>query len=385
MREYRKVDFCPEGAPDDVFNLWEGFYAENLEPTEDGDISKFMELVNIVAGCEYNAVASMTETREVKYVLDWMAQIFQKPGTKPKTALIFRGAPGTGKTSICSVVSYLMDGKIDDGKAALYYETGNAAQDVYGTFADAFERRKIVVINEASNEDSFQHFQRLLNMVCDERGIMVNKKFIQAFRIKNIAGMIFVSNKLVVVPITEDDRRFVVYEATNARRNNEQWFGDFWEWLTDTKLRAIYQFLMKRDISKVKWVDDRPLTNAYKQMKRSCLPECLKWFEYFIVEDFPGKSTIEGARLKAHYEQWATKAINSGKFGLHLKKILEKIDSLGGNNERYKNMMKKSARGPYTWTFDRQACFQWLQENSFTAADELLDANLSNMHPCNAW
>jgi len=59
MREYRKVDFCPDEdeASDDVFNLWEGFYAEKLEPTDDKDILKFMELVNIVARCDYNAVA----------------------------------------------------------------------------------------------------------------------------------------------------------------------------------------------------------------------------------------------------------------------------------------------------------------------------------------
>ena len=387
MREYRKIDFCPDDdeTPDDVYNLWEGFYAEKLEPTDDKDILKFMELVNIVAGCNYNPVAPFSETREVKYLLDWMAQIFQKPGTKPTTALIFRGAPGTGKTSICTVLSFLMDGKVMDGKEVLYYETGNAAQDVFGAFSDAFERRKVVVINEASSEDSFKHFQRLLNMVSDERGISVNKKFIQAFRIKNIAGMIFVSNKKVVVPITDDDRRFIVYEASTARRNDEKWFGDFWEWLTDTKLRAIYQFLMKRDISKVKWVSERPLTEAYKQMKRSCLPPRLKWFEYFITEDFPRKSTIPAERLRAHYERWDAKPIKPSEFGYLMKEIVAKIDEHNkSNNERYKNIVKKSARGPYDWTFDRQACFEWLQENAFTAAEELQDANVSNMHPCNA-
>jgi len=68
-----------------------------------------------------------------------------------------------------------------------------------------------------------------------------------------------------------------------------------------------------------------------------------------------------------------------------MKEIVAKIDEHNkSNNERYKNIVKKSARGPYNWTFDRQACFEWLQETAFTAAEELQDANLSNAHPCNA-
>ena len=40
--------------------------------------------------------------------------------------------------------------------------------------------------------------------------------------------------------------------------------------------RAIYDFLMKRDISQVDWDIDRPKTKAYIEMRNSSLSPCLK-------------------------------------------------------------------------------------------------------------
>ena len=122
-----------------------------------------------------------------------------------------------------------------------------------------------------------ENTQLLLGLIADTAGVQINKKGIDTYEVRNLAGTVMLSNDKVVVYVDETDRRYAIFETGEKYRNNQAWFADFETYmLKPENQRAIYDFLMKRDISQVDWDIDRPKTKAYIEMRNSSLSPCLK-------------------------------------------------------------------------------------------------------------
>ena len=102
MRQYAMRDFYPENCPERVFNTWRGYAVENIDPAlgAKGSSDKFVELVTVLTD------------GQPKYALDYYALLFQQPGTKPRTCLVYRGKPGCGKGVHLTSLEILM-GSVD--------------------------------------------------------------------------------------------------------------------------------------------------------------------------------------------------------------------------------------------------------------------------------
>ena len=126
------------------------------------------------------------------------------------------------------------------------------------------------------------------------------------YEVRNLAGTILMSNDKVVVFVDETDRRFVIFETGDKYRNDQVFFAAYEKYmLKPENQRAIYDFLMKRDISKVDWVKDRPRTKAYIEMVSSNLSPCLKWFAEFI-DNYPFEfhDQNHGMRRRENIHKW---------------------------------------------------------------------------------
>jgi hypothetical protein len=193
---------------------------------------------------------------------------------------VYRGKPGCGKGVHLTSLQILMG-------SDLYFETNKAQQDVFGNHATAFDCNKLVAMNESSMKYNAENKQILLSLITDTKGILINPKGVQSYKVRNLAGTIMMSNDEVVVYVDEDDRRFVVFKTGEKYRNDQVYFAEYEKYmLKPENQRAIYDFLMKRDISEVDWVKDRPKTKAYIKMRNSSLSPCLKWFVDFIDSIF---------------------------------------------------------------------------------------------------
>ena len=87
-QQFAGIGFYPGGEPDGHLNIWRGF---TVEPRE-GDWSLLRDHVwiNICNGNE----------RDFRWFMSWMAQIVQQPEKKLGTAVVLRGAKGTGKSKV---------------------------------------------------------------------------------------------------------------------------------------------------------------------------------------------------------------------------------------------------------------------------------------------
>lgn len=347
-RQFTKMDFCPENCPSDVYNLWEGYDVEEIDPKigKQGTIQPFLDLLD-----------ALTDG-ETKYALDYLTLLFKHPGQKPRTCLIFKGREGDGKGRLSATIQKLM------GKS-LFYETNDSSATVFGQFADAFDRTKLVVMNETQSKTNFAHESKLKSLITDEDGLRIDKKYHTPYVVANKAGIIMNTNDRVPVIVTEGGRRFVVYQ-TNPKYNNDQvFFSQYMDWLEDeANQRALYDFFLSRDVSQVDWVEDRPITRAYQQMRNSCLPQIVKWLVYLVVEDWPNTFGLEvsGRRLHEHFNRFSTsdQQVNSASFGLKMRRLLDDYD-LG------EELIQKITRNTGTfWRLDRLGLYEWLLEKGYT-------------------
>jgi len=356
-RQFRKMDFYPENCPEDVYNTWKPYDVECIDPElgKRGTIEPFVKLMNALTASEPD------------YAYDYFAFLFQHPNEKPRTCLVFKGGSGDGKGRMMQVFHTLM------GKH-LCYETNNSEQDVFGQYADAFDRTKLVIMNESNASANHKNEAKLKSYITDEDGLRVRRPYIHQYSIRNLAGVVLCTNDTVPLRVPVDDRRVALYHTSPTFRNDQAFFKNFMHWLDQPEnQRAVYDFLMARDLTGIDWVEDVPKTKAFLEVRNSCLPPVLKWLEYLVVDAFPksfeqditGRPNkfVKSSSLLSHFSSWNTREgrVSDASFGLKMKKCKEEFDipdtallGVHRNDGKY-------------WFVDRVCLYDWLVLRGFTS------------------
>lgn len=176
----------------------------------------------------------------------------------------------------------------------------------------------------------------------------------------------------MVVYVDETDRRYSIFETGEKYRNDQKYFADFETYmLKPENQRAIYDFLMKRDISQVDWVNDRPKTKAYIEMRNSNLSPCLKWYAEFIDNyPFEYNDFNHGRCLRGNIHRWRGDELCNKYptrkdkdpnlvFGGDMRRMIEKY-------EVPDDCLKKDKDNGVTWwTIDHQKSKKWLEDKEF--------------------
>ena len=343
-----KLDFLPGGAPQNVYNLWKGYQVEKVPPGQ-GDIEPFLKLTQALTGGASD------------YLLKWLARLFQKPGEKPITAPLHLSDQGTGKNSYYEFIGDIMGNE-------LFFETANADNDIFGRFSTAFEKRKLVLVDEAAGDTNFANNSKLKALVTNTT-VQVERKGIQGVTIMNVAGVVFLTNSKFPVRVEDSDRRFFAYECLNTYSKDKA-FWDSWHKSWSKKpenQRAVFDYLMSIDISKVDWIADRPHTQVYQDMRQNCLPQEVKWLVH-LIEEFPAEwvnKPIKNTDLFDSYARFvpAKYEPSNKSFGRTIATLIKKKGLVGLEKDRNTAGM--------VWNINRNAVFEWLEANKYTSLTEL--------------
>lgn len=332
-RSYGKIDFYPppQQTPNRVYNSFTPFDIEMTpSPDTEGDCPEILEHIRSLVNYDDDCA---------KYVLAYLAHMVQKPGEIPKVALVFKSKEGAGKSSFFEKIGKVLLG-------SRYYLQTDDIDKIVGRFS--MIRDKILVCkDEMSGKDGYANVESLKHLITEET-MTIEKKGIDGETIHNYIRLLFFTNNDTPLKISESDRRYAVFEASDKYIGNVSYFKNLHAKLSDkVYMRRFYDALMSLDISDWNASADRPQTDIYKEMKMANIPPLKRFMRQYIEErvwsdasstggmdDNPRTELIEvlGADLYKEMRRWCCRTriaigrdgettISITKFGRDLKKL----------------------------------------------------------------
>jgi hypothetical protein len=241
-KTYLSIEFAPgKKLPSDVYNLWRGY----AYIPKQGDWSLLKgHILNII--CSGNSVL-------FEYVMDWMADLIQLRD-KPGVAIVIIGKKGTGKGVFVTCLGKLL-GSHFTHLVHSHHLTGN--------FNTHLKDALLIFADEAVWGGNKQAESVLKGMITEELQ-MIEPKGVNCFAVKSYARIIIASNSDWVVPTSEDERRYLVLNVSDAERGHEEYFAAIIKQMGSGGYNAMLDELLNRDLTG-KNLRNAPRTEALAQ------------------------------------------------------------------------------------------------------------------------
>ena len=210
------------------FNQWKGF---NYKNTGEYDSSKIKKWLNLI-----HDIWADGDDDTYEYILNWFAQILQKPYSKNKVCLVLHSTvQGVGKSLILNMIGEIIG---DD-----YYYSTSTLGNILGSFNGGAENKLLVNLNECSWGGDKKMVGKFKEFITDDT-IVINRKKVSQYTIRNHSNTIITTNEDWMVAIDGNDRRFNIRECKNVKYDAE-----YYNEIANTPLQDIANFLYNRDIS----------------------------------------------------------------------------------------------------------------------------------------
>jgi hypothetical protein len=287
MRQYNDVQFRPPPLTlaDGHYNMWRGFKIEEVVPRP-VDIKPFRDHCTVL----------MEDNPEWgEYLLDLLAHRVQRPGERTELALVLIGAQGTGKTTF---FQRLCQALLHDHN----YLITEKAEQITGKF-HLLSEKILVLWEEAESQDTNNAADRIKHLTTAEDEYS-EKKCKDARKHPMCFLPIITANHIgrKSVNIEATDRRWVVMRTGTAHLTNPDYFSKLFSakgGMGDPAfMRAVFDFLRARDISKYKngrdWSKARPISETYKDLQQACAPPFQRWLDHVAEALANGEDDVLG-------------------------------------------------------------------------------------------
>lgn len=223
-RTYRSVTFAPgRKTPKDVYNLFRGWPYEPLETTWEDVLENAEEPVHgdwsILRGHIYDTICERNDTY-FEWFMTWLAQLFQRPDTKPGSTVVIIGDKGTGKSTLFDYINQLL------GRCGI---TVSQRKQIVGQFNSHLATTLLMVCEEAFWAADPQAEGVLKDMITN-KSVLIEKKGYDPIQSQNYTRLALISNSAWVVPASlNDERRFFVLKCGSQRRGDITYFENMRE------------------------------------------------------------------------------------------------------------------------------------------------------------
>jgi hypothetical protein len=265
-RSYNGICFLPgKEAPKDFYNLWRGFAVAPLEkgekPTRDMQrgLDMFNEhaLENVCAG----------DKELFRWLIGYFAHLVQRPWEKPLTALVFKGAKGTGKNALLDRVGHLLGNH--------YLLTSNRRYLV-GNFNGHMENLLLFGLDEAFWSGDKQAEGTMKDLITGNTH-QVEHKGKESYSVQNCTRIVIIGNEDWLVPATHDERRFTVFNVGDGRKQHRTYFQTMRECMERGGSRLLLRYLLDYDLTGID-VNAAPATQGLLDQKINSLEPFHQWW-----------------------------------------------------------------------------------------------------------
>ncbi len=314
-RQFEAVVFAPQQAVDARFyNMWRGF---SVEPATTGDhpaVQAFCEhaLKNVCGG----------KVDLYQWLMGYFAHMIQRPYEKPLVALVFKGAKGTGKNALVERVGTLLGN---------HFMVADDDRYLMGNFNSHLEANLFFALDEAAWAGDKRAEGRLKGLITGQHH-NIERKGKEVYRVKNLSRVAIIGNERWLVPATQDERRFAVFNVGDGRKQDRAFFESMRLGMEAGGYAHLLKFLQDFPMSDV---NAAPETAGLVEQKLATLePQAAWWYECLTSGTIAGgdwagqwPERIPTNRLRDAFSRWArqqnvrSRLPTEQPFGEDLKKL----------------------------------------------------------------
>ncbi|MCA0906260.1 virulence-associated E family protein [Ruegeria marisrubri] len=263
-------------VPEHKFNIWTGF---TVEPKQ-GDWSKLRDHVR--------GVLCGGDDMLFQWFMTWIASPFARPGVKVPSSVAIRGEQGTGKSKLFDWLREAM------GCAAMKVSQG---KHLTGSFNAHLDGKLLLVCEEAFWAGDRAAAGVIKDLITADE-LTVEAKFENAVTRPNRLSVAFISNNSWIVPTDgKDARRFLVLEASDARKEDAAYFKAIDKQMREGGLEAMVYDLVNWDPANIGGWDvlrKPPKTDGLRQQARMGLSGPMAELIGIIEEGILSGKTTDG-------------------------------------------------------------------------------------------
>jgi hypothetical protein len=329
IRTYEKVDFLPYPriCSDDTFNLFTGLEGSKLRCKE-GDIDHVLLHIKKLTG---NNEASFM------YFMKWLADMVQRPGKLNGVAVVFKSEQGAGKNIFLDFFGNKILGKE-------YFFSTCEFERLVGTFANGRKNKILINMDETSGKESFSLSEKIKSFITEET-LKYEQKGIDSITLNNFARWIFTTNNDTPIKIELSDRRFVVFECDSSVCKNTKYFKELASVFNDDQVAcSFYKALMDIDLSDFDPINDRPITEVYKDIQGVNIPDLFYFVDFYMNSFGDADVEVYPSNVYPKYKQFCEQ--NGYKFVYTsvstLSRALNKIDGFVSDHNGFERILKIS-------------------------------------------
>ncbi len=326
-RTFHGLEFAPGRVlPPKYYNLWRGF---SYEPSPEGSDRAHRALAGYLHLVKHHVCRDNEFLN--KHVMTWLAQMFQDPQHRPFVVPVIRGGKGSGKDTFLDIPGELL--------GSHYWLTAEK-EDLVGRFNDQLGKILLFGLNEAfwAHDKSVESI--LKHLVTGSR-LRIERKFCEPYQVDNLMRICIMGNEDVLVPATDDERRWLFLDMKAIEPDQQLAHYDFIR-----EVRAgmeaggyplLLHYLLNYDITQVN-INIAPNTEGLVQQKMASLPPVQAWFRECLSSGsiigcgVPWPDRIDKELLRQAFRRWRKEHDWTGRepgedvIGIQLAKMKLGID-----------------------------------------------------------
>lgn len=282
-RTYDGLVFAPERPVDARwYNLWRGF---DYRPAPAASARAEAAVQSWFDHVERNVCRG--DSQLAQWFIGYMAHLVQRPWEKPLVALVLKGRKGTGKNAVIERVG------------ALFSRNMVVADDdryLVGNFNSHLEACLLLALDEASWAGGKKVEGKLKGIITGSKH-MIERKGMEPYQVDNLTRVVIIGNEDWLVPATQDERRYAVFDVGEGDMQKRSFFQEMREGMEANGGEGYGLLLAKLqafDLSTVD-VNDAPKTDGLADQKIESLGPQHSWWLDCLTEgqilggDFAGE------------------------------------------------------------------------------------------------
>lgn len=273
----------PKKCPADTLNFYRGLQAEPMA----GDVKPYLDHLRHVM-CSGNE-------RTFRYLVGWMAHLFQKPDVKPSVAIVLKSVEGTGKGTMAEPLLRILGS---------HGNKTNGAYAIAGRFNGLVANRLLIFADEVDLTD--KHVADRLKGIISETTVNMERKGLEIEPLPNYCRLIFASNHARVLSAGIRERRYLVLEPSDGFAQDPGYFRRLWHWIDHDGPAKLLNYLLIVNIADFDPYRC-PQTPGLIAEKLGNLSGVNQFFYHQIAKDEPfgGRARILAAELVDDFVNWS--------------------------------------------------------------------------------